>query len=297
MRRSLVLLVLAAGVLAACPSSKPAHEQAAAAAPVSAAGVRVLEAGRQPRRALRYTPKPPLAETLVLTTTQRMEVGGQTIVLPAATMRIALSLTGVASDGSFSLALTIGEMALGQGADPLVAAQLKQGFAELRGATGSARIGAHGEILDLAIAAPTPDAEVLLESLKESLRNAFVLLPDEPVGPGAVWTATHTLTVAGVQVSQEQRVTLGQLGEHELAFTRDIQQSGAAQALRTSGLTIAIERYTGQLVSEGRVDLTRVAPPQLHVQADSTMIATPEGGARLTNKVGVTLDFKAEAAP
>jgi hypothetical protein len=193
-RRSLVLVI----ALAACGSaSKPAAAPPAAtgnpppapaAAPKDGVPV-VIDAGAEPRYALRYHPSAGAQQVMSLELEMGMTIDGQAIVIPPMTMEAIQQITDVADDGTMSMRVMFTRASLEPSPEltPDQHAAMQAMMRRYENVGMTSRMTAHGELLDVAVDPGTPED---IKKTFEQMQTQFQALPKEPIGVGARWT-TH----------------------------------------------------------------------------------------------------------
>jgi hypothetical protein len=213
--------------------------------------ISVLDAGQEPRNALRYRFDDGISESASLEMTIRLNVsmGGaqqQVVAFPTVRMQVKLGPIAVADDNSARFDFAIGSAELIDGADtnPGLAAALRGSLGALPSVTGWARIDAQGAMLagDLSFAdGVDPQLTQVFDSAEQSLRQMTAPLPTEPVGLGARWQATQQIESAGFDVTQIVVYRLAAIAANEVTLEFELAQTGSDQAADFAGLPPGVE--------------------------------------------------------
>ena len=225
----------------------------------------VLDAGQEPRETLRYKIAPGT------TTTSTMDFGiaalamtGDKAVLaatPGVRLHIVSGPTMEGKRGStrFDVRIVKAEALLPEGIDPAVALDLNKGVSVLNNVGGWIEVDDRGLIQrsELNEAAKRADVPVRLLVLLINARTSLtrVILPAQPVGPGARWEARKDLTLYGFEVTQVDTYTLVEKVGDELKINVQIQQTGLPQTVvfEQEGVELDVESYkmnaTGEVIA------------------------------------------------
>jgi hypothetical protein len=193
--------------------------------------------GRAPRRRLRYA---------LAATTRRHEIAAtlraRVLTEPAATAnevpRLAEVMTLASAEPSAGGAMRLhwrglAAIAAGDAAAPYLAPWRRL----LEGRSATVELDARGQLGAIAFAPPLRgDDEVARDELAQRLWGWVVPLPEEPVGPGARWTAVVVLRQALGVVEQTARYRLVSLRDDTLELEVDARRVGEPQLLDASAL-------------------------------------------------------------
>ncbi|MBP7866161.1 MAG: hypothetical protein KA419_09445 [Acidobacteria bacterium] len=207
---------------------------------LSAPVVRLVNPGREPRRELayRYSLKP-FETGFEVRAGIAMEIGAAPIPpirVPALALTASVTPKSVSPSGDLRFAFRLGDIRMlpTPDANAQVAALLGQALKDPAAGKfgGTAVISRKGLIRDMTI--DTAVADPRLQPVWDQLRNPVggVVLPDGPVGPGAVWESVQTLTAQGARFRQVTRFTLesrqGDRFRVKTVFLQTLVEPGAA---------------------------------------------------------------------
>lgn len=264
--------------------------------PAATPGVRVeiIQAGKGPRRALRYRLRPDqlgVMSTIFDTDVAYRSASGKMIHTPSPPMAMDLELTGMKIAGGvaqtgfriarFDVASSPSDLT-----DEKTREAVRQRLQPMVGMTGSMEMDDHGRVHGLTWNVPDslpPAFRSVLNSMSESGQEMVVPLPEEPVGIGAEWYAVKESPFMGMKLARTSRVALvGMRGDHiTLRSSVDIAAGNQTFAFPglPAGTTAELISCDGEGTAEMEIDLGWVAPARMIVQSrtDMTMELTTGG--------------------
>lgn len=291
----------------AAPPAPPAVDVAAPSAPapvVTAAGtlapvppplVTLLDAGAEPRTALRLAATAGQVERATIAMGMRVEtrVDGAAAVtraMPRGRMELEARVEAVSEHGEATWVVTVVEAAVAEadvvdegGADPALIASMREALGAVAGARAGGRVTDRG-VTDLAAFEARADlddeARRLLEGFRESLQQLAVPLPAERVGPGARWQVEQIVSQGGLQIRQTtvfDLVGVSEGGRVDLraSFTQVAEAEADGGPLPPGGRLLA---FAGSGTGEVTLDLGRVLPSSSRARVDTHVrMAVPAG--------------------
>jgi hypothetical protein len=188
----------AAPAATSTPSTNGSETTAAATAVVSKSPVKLLEAGAEPRTAIRIHPAVGTKQTLVLTMKVGMDMsamgkGAPAMDIPAIVTTMLVEVKSVAPNGEISYLDTYEDVpvdASGPNTMPAIADAMKKTLGGMRGMTGTGQMTDRGLIQSLQMKLPPgadPQVSQMMSQMKDSFSSSSTPFPDEPVGVGAKW--------------------------------------------------------------------------------------------------------------
>ncbi len=175
-------------------------------------GVKVLEAGAEPRQQVRLHPKEGDRLSQEMTIRQlkvESKIGAIDTPLRFPPMHITMESTvkGIAPNGDISYEMVITDFLVDEdeSANPLISQSLEKSAIGLKGMAGTGAISSRGIPLNLEMkAAPdiNPQVRSTLQQLSESFSQYCVAWPEEAIGPGAKWQATLPVKSQGMTIDQ-----------------------------------------------------------------------------------------------
>ncbi len=218
-------LALLAAVTAGCSGDEGGDGATAPAtstptAPGDRPLVEVVDAGTGERRVLSLAPDDGATSSSTVSVTQQVvRDEAPAATLPPLTFPFG-STTEVADDGVVTLTRTYAEPTY----DPAQASaaderDLQPVLAELAGATSTVVVRPDGTTVE------SSSGSESLQQVDAQLRDLVPVLPTEPVGPGARWTATSVTEVDGAVVDQVATYTLTSLEGDAYVVEVSIEQT------------------------------------------------------------------------
>lgn len=251
---------------------------AAAQLPSDSSDVVVVDAGEEPRSALRYAWEVDQSERLqsILTVGVAATEGGQGVMemeLPVA-MTIDAAVTKVEPDGSAWVALTFEEMRFGpmslSGPEApdgdLAAAEFDAAMAAVAPLLAEVRmwqrIDDRGQVLETNAQFPEGFPLEAQQQIAQTT-SSVALLPEEPVGVGARWEATGTSVNQGVAMSVTSSMDLVDRDGDELTVAMSMRDAGGFEALLMADSPFDAFAVDG--AGTYRIDLGSVYPREASV--------------------------------
>lgn len=225
----------------------PANPDANGGAPVPPAApmkIEVLDAGKGPKKVLRYVfTKDRLRKfNLDMEIVPKRVVNGQpTPTVPAVSIGMkGTSLTVAVGENSAETENTfIQFVPSGPGLPVEMLQQMQAQFATMAGVQLMQTVSTGGQILQMGVkeeALNNPQVLALMQNLQDGMSNAFLPLPDEPVGAGAKWKGTTTLVTSGLAILQENVIELKSLTGSRAVVELTYKQSAEKQEINAAGL-------------------------------------------------------------
>lgn len=225
----------------------------------------VLDAGAEPREALRYKIAPGTTTTATmefgLASLATSRKGAALSVTPGVRLHIVSgpSMQGKRGSTRFDVRIVKAEAIIPPGLDPAVAQDLNKSASVLNNVGGWVEVDDLGTIqrTELNEAAKRSDVPVRLLVMIINARTSLarVVLPAEPVGAGARWEARKDLVLYGFKVSQVDTYTLTEKVGDELKLNVQIQQNALPQTItfEEEGVELSVESFkmnaTGEVIA------------------------------------------------
>jgi hypothetical protein len=258
--------------------------------------VKLLEAGAEPRKVLRLHPTSDDKQTLILT-----------VKSTKADLKVTLDATvkQVAGDGTITYALVLSD--LDPGAKPGVPAEaaeaMKGVLNSLKGVSGTGTVSSQGICAAIKVqsgSGSNPFAGLIMDQLRDLLRQLVVPLPEEAVGPGAKWEVKGPIKSQDLTIDNTSTCELVSL-EGERAVIEDTTvQSASNQKIQNPlvpGMKTDLTRMTAKGTSKRTVDLAHVLPIIGSAKYHKETVGTISMGGQkqsVNSKEDVDLHFEAK---
>ncbi|HEU5057824.1 MAG TPA: hypothetical protein VFU21_14935 [Kofleriaceae bacterium] len=297
----------------AAPPPRRASEQsrpADRAAPPAEVRVEIIQAGRGPRRALRYLFRPDRLG--VMSTFFDMDIGyrtgeGAMIHTPSPPMEMDLELTAMSVErGVARVTHRISRLdvvtSASDATDESTRAAVRQRLQPMVGMTGTMAMDDRGRLLELSWNMPdnlAPEIRATLENFSRSGGDMVVPLPEEPVGVGAEWYAVKETPFMGIKMANTSRVKVLALDGDRVTLSYSTDISAGAQPFAFPGLpqgtTAELRSCDGSGSSEIDLDLGWMAPTRMSVQSRTEMtmeLTTGQQVERVLLQVRLTMETR-----
>lgn len=262
---------------AAKPSEKPSAKVESEAPGSKAGGVKLIDAGAEPRRQLRFHLKAGDKQTMIMTIEMSIQqpgmgggAGSQTTKIPAINIPMDVTIQNVAPNGDFTYQLVAEEAGIatepGNALPPQVMQILKTQLAAIKGLTATGTMSNRGVSKKVDVTAPPtadPQTRQTLDQMKEGMSNIGSPLPEEAVGAGAKWELDRTIKSEGLNVDQKEGYELVSAdGDHlNLKFT--LAQKASNQKVQNAALgniQMNLVDMTANGTGTSDADLSRFIP-------------------------------------
>ena len=274
-----------------------------AAPPLNAAStLELLEQGKEPRQALRWTLKPGFEQKVSLDVGFSLDALVVVLRVGEPIYVVSFDLTlraGKANkDGSVPVSFKVDKAVMGMkylAADRTE--RMETALAAARKITGSYTLGPRGRVSNLEVKLPA-DATRTGHDMADNLRWALIQmtpeLPEEPLGQGAKWTVHKGITQRGIHVNQLSTMELVKVDGNRVELALKQQQSAAKQPFQDPGFPMTHKLTLLSGTADGPLDwdLTELAPRAADLSA-SVLKALEQG----TNTAdGQTLEVIVQAS-
>lgn len=267
--------------------------------------VKLLDAGAEPRRALRIQAKPGDKQTLGMTMkiAMNMEMDGmpaQAIKMPSIKMDMELTVKDVSANGDIAYETTMGDASVADepGIMPQVAEAIKTSFESIKGLTGTGTISSRGlgKTADMKLPpGADPQMRQAMEQMHESFSTITTGFPEEPVGSGARWEVKMPLKSQGMTINQTTTYQLVSIEGDNLSVKSTLAQHAANQKIQNPampGLKVDVTKMTGSGNGNATMNLAQVLPSQATMDSKSDVaMAMDMGGQKqkMTMKMDINL--------
>lgn len=266
----------------AAPPEEPAKPPAVLT-PSTNLPFKLLEAGAEPRVALRMKSKPGDKQSVVMTMEQSMSieaagVPAQQVNIPAFQFTLALTTKNVSPEGDIDFEIVFEEAGVAGTAAGAIAEAAKTSLAGLKGLTMLATISDRGATRKIEAKIPagaSPDVRKIAEEMKNSFANDEFGLPPEPVGKGAKWEVKARAKSNGAMVNRISTYELVAAEGDVLTIRSSTKKSAAGQSIDNSfmpGAPTELVKLAGTGTDDSTIDLAKIFPVQSKSQADEEQV-------------------------
>jgi hypothetical protein len=289
---------------AAAPEIKPQ-----AATDSSGEQVKLLDAGAEPRKALRLHPTAGDKQTMTMIMKMGMEMKmgdmpGQPLKMPGMKMVMDVTVKNVADNGDISYETATTEAAIieQEGVLPQIADAMKASFAGLKGMSSTGVMSNRGVNKSSEIKVPdSADAQTkqAIDQMKEALSKTSLPLPEEPVGVGAKWEAKMPIKTQGMTLDQVATYELVSLDGEQLNAKSTISQNASNQKIENPsmpGIKVDLTKMTTTATGNTTLDLTHAVPASASIDSHSDMsMGMNMGGQKQAMNMKLDLNVQIES--
>lgn len=233
----------------------------------------LVDAGAEPRRALRYKPEAGATDKITLVVSNRQTVRLEGEVVPAPDqpdLRLFLDIHVDAVNDNGDVELTWyprgGEVIPPAKSElpPDLVENLKAMFDEVKDRPGQVRISSRG----IAYEGDNWDdgqgvgrlAKSLFANVRMGVRQLTAPFPAEAVGIGAIWDLKQSVTVFDIRMTQTTSYKIVSIEGDRITLDVGIAVAAPRQNIEKDGVTLRVERFFSSGDGKVIVDLGRIAP-------------------------------------
>jgi hypothetical protein len=295
-------LAAAALVLALVAAPRPSDAAPDAAPPV----VKLVSAGKAPRRTLRFHPKAgqTYSPTMRMKMTMKMALGGGSaneVSLPPMRLRMSGKVLEVDAAGAARVTTTMEALDVVEepGADKAMIATLRGQLDLMKGARLGFKIDPRGIVTEPTSELPPtmpPQMVQMMGSMQQSIGQIVAPFPVEAVGVGARWTVDTKVAVNGMAITQTATYVLEALAGDRGTAKVTLVQRAAAQDVKAPGMPAGATVHLESLSSSGRgslaFDLGDLLPARCTmVMTSATKMLIEMGGSKTPMTMDLTMDM------
>lgn len=260
-------------ILVACKTNQ-------APPPPAPTDVAVLAPGAAPRAVVRYAVPRGATSTIELATDWTVTAGEMTSTLPTIVTSFEIACDDVAPDGTMKLhAKVVDAAAHGRADSKIDPASIASELEPLRGMVLAMSLAPDGRAaratVEAGAKAPSPQVTEQLNALAASVSQLAMSLPTAPIGVGARWRTSRTITQGGLALTAVTTVDVTSLDASGVGFTLSSQIHGADQTITQNGLSVEMKDVHGTATGKGTIALTKgLMTGALHFDLTSQMSAS-----------------------
>lgn len=280
--------------------------------------VRLLDAGAEPREALRYALAPGRTTGLEMGLTMTIELTqGERSVPSQKIPRIGtlLDMTTAAApvDGALGVIALVREVAIAKdsGLPAQVAEKLMPHLQSIKGLQLAYTVTPEGRVKPAGVKLPgdkpAPAADATLQQMSQSLESMIAPFPEEPVGLGARWEVVARFDSSGTELVQWSTFELKERTAEGAQLGLQVQQAAARADVHPPNLppnvTASLAAFSSRGSGESRVEFASPSPRSATMKVDSSMtLQVDQGGGAakqqtaMKSSMVVDLSRKAPAA-
>ncbi len=238
---------LASSVSPVVAQIPPAASEVPTKIDTNSSKLELLDAGTEPRQAVKFRPLANTKQTLTMTMGMSMDVVmGETPLpktnIPKILMKVDLKVDKVEPSGDIHYSFGYSDInaIADKTTSPEVTAAIQKSFKNLIGIRGDLVMSSAGQVKSQKLTLPKsidPLTKQTLDQFTKSMEQISTRLPAKAVGLGAKWQTTHTLNIAGIQLNQSSIYEIVAIDERGMTVKCKVAQSAPPQDLAVPGAT------------------------------------------------------------
>jgi hypothetical protein len=271
--------------------------------------LKLVAAGSAPRKAFRFQSKAGDKQAAVITMSSSMSMGmgdaaAETMKLPSMKIIASATTKAVSPEADIELETVIEDVIIeaAEGIPPEMKQEMEKATKVLKGLRVVSTMSDRGLVKKAEPQlAPDTDAATrqVIEQIKTSFAETELLLPHEPIGPGAKWEVRQKLKDEGMAIDQVSTVTLVSAEGDVLNLKNVIAQSAANQKVPhplVPGTTATLVKLTGNGTGTAKFDLSKLMPLESNQEEHTTTVLSAEvAGQKQTATIKNDSTIRAES--
>ena len=242
--------------------------------------IKVLNAGKDPKRVLRVKAPKDEKQTVVMALDMgiTLDMGGvpRTQTIPTISMPMDVTVNDVAANGDIRYTFVLREPSIlaDDVTPPAVIEAMKGATVGIAGLKGTAVVTNRGFTKDVHVTTPpgaSPQIVQMVDSLEQSIGQMAAPVPEEAVGVGATWETTMNITKSSMKLTQVATTEIVAMEGDVVTLSIKLTQSAPKQKITTNGVTANLESYSGTGTGQTIVDLGHIVPKKAQVGLKSDM--------------------------
>jgi hypothetical protein len=277
----------------------------------SAAIVKLLEPGAEPRKALRLHVKAGDKQTVIISVKMNMSMdmpgapgaGNAAPNIPALSLPADVSVQNVAANGDITYQMVFEEPGIAEDTNtsPQVAQAMKTALGGFKGLTTTAVVSDRGVSKKVDIKMPAdanPQVRQTVDQMKENMMSMGSLLPEEAIGTGAKWEVKTPVKSSGLTVEQTTDYQLASMDGDHVSTTFTQTQSAANQKMQNSSMgatQMNVLQMTNSMTGNVAADLSKLMPLQATMDGHTELNAEVTAGGKkqpMNMKIGMNLTLE-----
>jgi hypothetical protein len=265
--------------------------------------VKLLDAGAEPRTALRYKFQANRTEAIVMdmSMAMAMETGNQKqpeTQVPVTRTTMIFDNKEVSPEGNLHYEFEIEQVEVlpTPGVNPMMVNAMKQQMSGMQGMNGSATVTSRGFTQDAEIKIPpgvNPQIRQSIDNMKQSMNQMSAPLPEEPVGRGARWQVTMPVETPAMKLKQVATYTLSEIQGDKVKLDVTIKQSAPPQEIATPGAAPGTKTSLESLKSSGEatieIQMTKLVPTSNLNMTSTYVISVNNQKIKTTMQLGMKM--------
>jgi hypothetical protein len=270
--------------------------------------IKIVEPGAEPRQTLRFHPVADEKQQGTVTVKMSMGMGiesqMQTTKMPPINVSVAVTPTSVNKDG-IAYEMVIEEIGIADdpGAMQEMVKAMRESIQKVKGLKIDVVMTDRGVVRKTEAKIPAgTDAETKssMEEMRQSLAEADIIFPEEPIGLGAQWQVKQKVKSDGITIDQTSTYTLNALEGDKVTISGAVVQTAANQKAPNPimpQVKIDLNKLTGSETSTTTLDMAKLFPSKAESDEHKEMIMSSQNGNQkqvLTIKMDTSTRFESK---
>jgi hypothetical protein len=289
------------------PASSAAESGGGAIA--APAQVKLLEAGAEPRKALRLHPAPGDKQSVTMTTKIGMDISAgekqQAVKLPSMTLTLEATVKSVSANGDIAYETVISDMSAAEAPESGETPDaMKTAMDSIKGVKGAETMSNRGltksSSMKLPAASADPQVRAAFSQLLSGGLSGGIPLPEEPIGPGAKWEVKRHTKAQGISQDHTSTYELVAIEGERLTVKTTATRQAPVQKIQNPamrGMQVEVTKLTGSGDGSMTFDLTKVMPLEAAMDMQVTTVMDMSIGGQtqsMTTKMDQSMKLEAK---
>jgi hypothetical protein len=272
--------------------------------------IKLLEAGAEPRKTLRWHPKAGDKQKLGIATKLAMgmkvgEMENPPMKMPGMKLTMELTVKEISAEGLITYDTVISEAGVVEGPDviPQFAATIKSAMDSIKGMSGTGMMSNRGESKGIEFKVPAdaePQARQTIDQMKEIMATLTTPLPEEAIGLGAKWEARTKVKSQGMSIDQTTTYQLVSMEGERATVKSALAQQATNQKIENPampGLKVDMTKMEGKGSGNIVCDFAQLLPVSGTIESHSDALMAMDLGAQkqvMNMKMDVTINLESK---
>jgi hypothetical protein len=265
--------------------------------------VKLLDAGAEPRKSLRYKFQANQISKMVMEMNMAMTIGiGERTQpetqMPTTQMIMTIDSKEISPEGDLYYEFEYEQVdVLPKDSDNIVAVNaMKQRMSSMVGMSGSATVTPRGFTRDVEIKLPEgidPQMKQTIDNMKQSLNQMSAPFPEEPIGRGARWQVTMPMETHAMKFTQVATYTLSEIQNDKVKLNTTLKQTAPQQEIKTPGAASKVKVILESLTTSGEgtieIQMTNLVPTSNMNMTTTNVVSSNNQKIKTTMQMGIKI--------
>jgi len=269
--------------------------------PADAPKVELLSAGSDPKKELRYAFQKGQSQQWVMKHLMKMSIEGAKRPpgnMPEIAFTFEVEAAKVEPNGVGHLRFSYSKAEIGESGLPArIRTEMTKGLKEISKVKGTQVVTDRGFILqsDLDVSGVTDERlQVLLDSMRQSIKQMANPLPKEAVGVGAKWKVIHDVDTMGMELTQTANYEVVSMDGSNVELKVTVEQKAEDTELAMPGMPDSAKVEVKEVDSNGKgtmtIDLESLLPTS-NLRFETKVVTRKAKGPEVSMNMDLTLSI------